>query len=159
MTVKLVPIPDDLKWKFVVYPDTPRYWVKLSCEVCLAQNYGVLVTTLNYRVVRILERKPGEFGAMYMYIIDHDNFGRKHESKNVCELRKTLEPILRDKLKKEPKINYWCEARLGRLVWRAGEGELHKKLDLSDVCSTKESDKEFYTRCMIVLYIKVFDLK
>ena len=76
-------------------------------------------------------------------------------------MRKTLEPILRDKIKKESKINYWCEARLGRLVWRDSENKLLEKLDLrlSDVCSTKESGKEFYTRCMIVLYIDVFDLK
>ena len=119
MTVELERIPDDLMWKFVVYPDTPRYWVKLISEVFLAQNYDVLVTTLNYRVVHLLlERKPGELSAMY--IIDHNNFG--------------------------------CEARLGRLVWRASRSELDKELDLSDVCSTKESAKEFYTRCMIVSY-------
>ena len=73
--------------------------------------YYNIVTTLNYRVLcLLLERKPGEFSAMY--IINHNNFGRKHESKNACELRKTLEPILRDKLKREPKISYWPGVRL-----------------------------------------------
>ena len=56
--------------------------------------------------------------------------------------------ILRDHLAKKHKFEFWCEARLGRLAWRASDNDSHKRSEivLRDVCKSK--DKEFYTRYM-----------
>ena len=67
---------------------------------------------------------------------------RHHE--NVKKLRETLERLLRKHLDEKNEFKFWCEARLGRLAWRASEVDLHKRIKLSDV--SKHYDKEFYTR-------------
>ena len=75
-----------------------------------------------------------------MHLLYREHSADKHH-KNIVELKEQLEPLLRGRLTRQHSFVFSCEARLGRLAWRASEIEGNS---LSDVCIYR--NKEFYTR-------------
>ena len=100
----------------------------MSLRISLHNNYSILLSFIHTCIVH--------------YDTDYRDNDRHH--KNVKKLREALKPLLRKHLDEKNEFKFWCEARLGRLAWRASEADLHERIKLSDV--SKHYDKEFYTR-------------
>ena len=53
-----------------------------------------------------------------MHLSYREHSADKHH-KNIVELKEQLEPVLQDRLTRQHSFAFSCEARLGRLTWRA----------------------------------------
>ena len=90
-----------------------------------------------------------DYSILFSFIIIHyDIYFRDNDrhQENVRMLRESLKPHLKKHLDEKNKFTFWCEACLGRFVWRANEADLHRKIELRDDIVCDHREKEFYTR-------------
>ena len=88
---------------------------------------------------------PSQFRYVHNYLARLTIlFFRKKNQENLEQLKKELEILLMTCFEKQSEYQLWCEARFGKVDWRASEDDLKRNLTVKDISSLRK--REFYTR-------------